>query len=585
MNGSKFLQKFLQTEIIGLGFGVPVASAYVLLLLDMSPDNVTRIIRFVIVTALAVVGGAAMPMNLYLGQSIRKQLERFDAGKSGGNEIKKLYLKITGLPLLHSILLFLRIFIGALVVIAYMFFGLKIQGIKCLMSVALAVYGSYLAAIIAYIATSVLIRPIGNRIVCGDYLERRFIEGRKIFGLGVIKRSMLFLVVPMVLTNITVFFSLYSGYISNIGIDSLLRRTGGVIIVNTLTMLISILLTLFMMRRPIDTLKGSLEKLSDGRDDTDESLPTDLSDDFAYISYLINIAVFNFKNIIAEVTRASSLLSVSVNELSASSSQLSSTSNQQAAAVKEIVSTMEDSDQLARNIAEKVKQVSEVAENTSETVVSGEKKVQMSLAKMEEIGEANARSIEGLRSLGDKINSIWDILNIINSVANQTKIIAFNAELEASAAGDAGKNFQIVATEIRRLADNTVASTAEIRNKINEIQQSSDEVITASEEGTSIINEGRNISQDLYKVFSRIKEAAENSADSAGNIEGSVNQQVASFEQILMTLRMISDGIDNFVVSANAGSSSSSQLKEMAESLNRLIKTREQTDPIQGVKG
>lgn len=581
MKGSKFLFSFLQTELIGLCFGVPVASAYVLLLLDMTPDDVGRILKFVTVIALLVVGAVAMPTNILIGRNIRKILDKFNDGKASAKEIHQLYSKVIGLPFKHAALLFIRIGTGSMVVIFYMFFILHIEGVKCLMSIVLAVYGSYLAAIVAYIATTVLVRPIGHQIVGGGYLDEKFIDSRKIFGIGVVKRSLLFLIIPMILTNVTVFFSFYSAYISKLSMDSILGRVGGVLIVNTLTLLVSILLTTLMMRRPIDTLKKSLLKLSDGRDETDELIPTDLSDDFAYISHLINLAVMSFKDILSEVTRAAATLTGAVNDLSSSAGELSSTSNQQAAAVKEIVATMEDSDKLARDIAERVKQVADVAENTNGTVESGERKVEMSLAKMEEIGEANAGSIEGLRSLGDKIDSIWDILNIINSVANQTKIIAFNAELEASAAGDAGKNFQIVATEIRRLADNTVASTAEIRNKINEIQQSSDEVVTASEKGTETINQGREISRQLSEVFEQIKASAGNSAESAGSIGGSVNQQVASFEQILMTLRMISDGIENFAVSAQASNAASVQLKEMAESLNKLIKSRNEPDSEQ----
>lgn len=572
MKGSKFLRIFLQTEVIGLGFGVPVASAYVLLLLDMSPENVERILKFVAVAAAVVVGGIAMPINLTLGRKVKALLDKFNGGDKGRVLVQALYTRSMELPFLHAVLLFIRITLGALSAIVYMYFFLHVDGVKCLMATILALYGSYLAAIVAYMATNALVRPIGREIVGGGLLDELFIKKRKIFGMGVIKRSMLFLLIPMVLTNVTVFFSFYSAYISEVTLGALLPRIGGVLLVNVFTLLVSILLTLLMMRRPLGNLKRSLARLAEGRDEGDESIPTDLSDDFAYISHLINRAVLNFRNILREVTRAADLLTDSVHELSSSSSQLSATSNQQAAAVKEIVSTMEDSDQLAKKIADSVHQVVAVSEKTSGTVESGEDKVQLSLSKMDEIRDSNGNSIEGIRSLGEKIESIWDIVNIINGIANQTKIIAFNAELEASAAGEAGKNFQIVATEIRRLADSTVASTTEIRNKITEIQHSSDEVITASEEGTEIINQGRALSQELNTVFRQIKEASGESAESAAQIEGSVNQQVASFEQILLTLRMISDGIDNFASSTAATSRSSEQLKEMAESLNRLVK-------------
>jgi len=571
MNGSKFMRKFFQTEIIGLGFGVPVASAYVLLLLDLAPEHVDSILKLVVIIALIVVGGVAMPINYFLASRIKPLLDKFKGGSITSGEVEVLYLRSMKLPLLHGILLFARIAGGALVVIGYMYFFLHIEGVKCIMSVVLAFYGSYLAAIVAYMITSGLVRNIGRDIIEKEMLSAGFIEDRKIFGMGVIKRSILFLVVPMVLTNLTMFFSFYSAYISHTPLDLLLPRIGGVLLANVITLLVSILLTLLMMRRPMDMLKKSLSRFSVAGKNLQEKIPTDLSDDFAYISYLMNRAIDSFRTVLTEVERAATMLTGAVQELSASSGEVSTTSNQQAAAVKEIVSTMEDSDQLSKKIAESIHEVAGISQKTREAVEAGEQRVSGSLKKMDEIHDSNARTIEGIRSLGEKISSIWDIVNIINGVANQTKIIAFNAELEASAAGEAGKNFQIVATEIRRLADSTVASTTEIRNKINEIQHSSDEVITASEEGTDIIDEGRELSKELNDVFGNIKGSADTTAMSAEHIEVSVNQQVSAFEQILETLRQISDGIANFVESTKFTSASSEQLKEMAESLNRLI--------------
>ncbi|HPA72045.1 MAG TPA: methyl-accepting chemotaxis protein, partial [Spirochaetota bacterium] len=158
-----------------------------------------------------------------------------------------------------------------------------------------------------------------------------------------------------------------------------------------------------------------------------------------------------------------------------------------------------------------------------------------------------------------------------NGIADQTKIIAFNAELEASAAGDAGKNFRIVAGEVRRLADSTVSSTAQIKGKINEIQKSSDSLILASEKGTERIREGVDLSSRLREVFGDILNSAEISASSSEQIVSSVNQQVSAFEQILITLKQISAGIDDFASSTKATSGAAESLKETGDSLKESL--------------
>jgi len=78
-------------------------------------------------------------------------------------------------------------------------------------------------------------------------------------------------------------------------------------------------------------------------------------------------------------------------------------------------------------------------------------------------------------------------MGIINDIADQTKMIAFNAAIEAASSGEAGKRFGVVAVEIRRLADNVMESTGEIENKIEEIQKSINRLVVASESGSKVI--------------------------------------------------------------------------------------------------
>ncbi len=573
MSGAVFMRKFFQTEILGLVFGVPVASAYVLLLISMEPQKVQQILVCVGIVAAIVVLGIAMPVNYALSRKLKKGIDDIAAGTIDRNDAETLFLRCIRLPFIHGVLLFVRIAGGALVVVAYMYFFLHVELVKCLMAVVLSAYGSYLAALVVYMLASSLVRPIGRAIVEADVLHVDFIESKRIFGLNVMKRTILFLVVPIIFTNLTVFLSVYEGVLSGITVSALLPKAGGVAAVNIFTLLVAVFLTLTMTRKPLNGLMKTLAGFAgSGKKGLGAVVPTDLSDDFAYVGYLINRTLESFKEILGEIKNAAALLIASVQDLSVSAQEISTTSNQQAAAVKEIVSTMEDSDQLSKSIAGRLHEVSRIAAQTRETVEKGMLLVKASLAKMAEIRESNGQTINGIRSLSEKIESIWEIVTIINSIADQTKIIAFNAELEASAAGEAGKNFQIVAAEIRRLADSTVASTGEIKTKINEMQHSSDNLIIASEEGTEKIKEGSELSNRLNDIFGDIMSSADISAASAGQIEGSVNQQVAAFEQILLTLKQISEGIDNFVTSTKATSAASEKLRDMSETLNGVVK-------------
>jgi len=326
-----------------------------------------------------------------------------------------------------------------------------------------------------------------------------------------------------------------------------------------------------MTLKPLASLEKSLGIFSSGHGTFSERLPTDLSDDFAFVVWLMNRAIGSFQEILSKLKAASQNLNNSIQELNVSTQEISATSNQQAAGVKEIISTMEDSDQLSKRVASQANEVAKIAEGTKDVVATGFVIIKESLEKMESIKDANELSIRGIRELGDKIERIWDIVNIINGIADQTKIIAFNAELEAASAGEAGKSFQIVATEIRRLADSTVNSTNEIKARINEIQKSSDHLILSSEEGTSKIIAGWELSNKLRNLFGDILQTSEVSSDSARQIALSIEQQVVAFDQILITLKQISSGIDNFVTSTTSTSRLTRVLMDMSVDLHQVV--------------
>jgi methyl-accepting chemotaxis protein len=326
------------------------------------------------------------------------------------------------------------------------------------------------------------------------------------------------------------------------------------------------------IQKAVGRMKEFLTRLAKG-DYTREIPHEDISrsDEFGEMAGMFNTLIINTRELLSRIKQTTDVLTRSIQDLTVSSKEISATSNQQAAAVKEIVATMEDSDALTRKVASRIDEVARISLQTRELVGKGFSLIEENLQKMEEIQKTNIETIDGVKLLGIKIESIWEVVNIINSIADQTKIIAFNAELEAAAAGEAGKNFRIVAGEVRRLADNTVNSTSQIKNKINEIQRSSDSLILASEKGTERISEGVEISSKLREVFGDILHSAEVSASSSEQIVSSVKQQVSAFEQILLTLRQISAGIDDFASSTKATSRAAESLKESGESLKESL--------------
>ncbi|MCR5606223.1 MAG: hypothetical protein K6F69_05330, partial [Treponema sp.] len=294
---------------------------------------------------------------------------------------------------------------------------------------------------------------------------------------------------------------------------------------------------------------------------------------YFFIGSILNAAVcFSVYNLlIKKIQRTEKSIStnllIETETLASATKESAKTSMDQSSAVKEIVATMHDSSELASNIGDKVRQVNSLAEKSRDAVLSGNEALQNNVRELLDIRNTNMLTIEGIKELNKKINGIWDIISIINNVADQTKIIAFNAELEASSSGEAGKNFHIVATEIRRLSDNIIDSIKEIKTIIEEIQKAADTLIFDSEKGTQQIDAGCNSAHSLETGFESIMNSSKATADSSREILEYVGQLTSSSEQIFITLQQIAHGIENFSKNTANISSASENVKEIASLL------------------
>ena len=135
-----------------------------------------------------------------------------------------------------------------------------------------------------------------------------------------------------------------------------------------------------------------------------------------------------------------------------------------------------------------------------------------------------------------------------------------------------GKNFHIVANEVRRLAAGITNSVEQIKERITEIQHSSDNLIITSESGTEKIREGLELSEKLKEKFSDIQSSSEITVESALQIKEIIYQQSAAFDQIVTTVRQISAGIENFSSSTGTMNETAKKLQSAANNLENLHK-------------
>ena len=190
-----------------------------------------------------------------------------------------------------------------------------------------------------------------------------------------------------------------------------------------------------------------------------------------------------------------------------------------------------------------IRDIALISREMREAIEAGMSYIESTIANMDGIRSSNKITVEHMGALNGQIQSISEILGLISAIADQTKIIAFNAELEASAAGDTGRSFEIVAAEIRRLANSTVDATARIKLKIEGIQASSLKLSEYSRRESESIHEGAALTVKLRDVFRNL---AEYSVESDRKINGSIDEQMGTFNRTLEELDRIIRELDQY---------------------------------------
>lgn len=239
--------------------------------------------------------------------------------------------------------------------------------------------------------------------------------------------------------------------------------------------------------------------------------------------------------------------------------------------VAEITSTMEELSASSSQIADHSKSVVDIANHTWEQSKKGSDSMQQLLARMGGIRVDNQDNLKEIVELGSKSKEISKVMEIINGIADQTKLIAFNAALEASSAGEAGKRFSVVATEIRRLADSVTESTSEIEGKIEEIQNSISRLVITSEKGATTIAAGMAASDDAASSLGDLVGAASQTTSAAQQISLSTQQQKTASNQVVIALREIVSASSNTADSIKNVSQISKNMRDMSAELSILV--------------
>ncbi len=315
-------------------------------------------------------------------------------------------------------------------------------------------------------------------------------------------------------------------------------------------------------------LLDELGDLADG----DLTVQATVTEDFTgAIADSINYSIDQLRALVSTINQTAVQVSAAAQETQATAMHLAEASEHQAqeiagasAAVNEMAVSI---DQVSANAAESAV----VAERSVAIAHKGSETVQRTIEGMDTIREQIQETAKRIKRLGESSQEIGDIVSLINDIADQTNILALNAAIQASMAGDAGRGFAVVADEVQRLAERSAAATKQIEQLVKTIQTDTNEAVISMEQTTSEVVRGARLAQDAGVALEEIENVSRNLADLIQNISNAARQQAASAGHISNTMNVIQEITSQTTAGTIATARSIGNLAEMANELRQSV--------------
>lgn len=254
-------------------------------------------------------------------------------------------------------------------------------------------------------------------------------------------------------------------------------------------------------------------------------------------------------------------------------SELASGSSEQAAAVVEITATMEELARTAAQIATNAANQAELAAQAEASGTAGAAAVDEALRGVEEVQKRIAAIASRADTLGTRSREIYRVLDLITEIAQETHILALNAAIEASAAGEHGRRFSVVADEVRRLAERSRESVDSVRTLLEEFSASIRATVVATEESTKEVAKVLERARAAAASIAELRGAVEATSHAAREISLATQQQRTASDQVVLTLKEVSQVIQKMAEGLKGFSATAERLSQLALSIQLLTQS------------
>jgi methyl-accepting chemotaxis protein len=266
------------------------------------------------------------------------------------------------------------------------------------------------------------------------------------------------------------------------------------------------------------------------------------------MAFSVNEMLVSIRTLVSEMVALTSRLTEAAKGLTAASSDQEHVTTQQSAHAQEIAATFEELSRTAEMITRSTEIVEQAAARTNNGVDEARALVGEMVQGISDIRKEAKEVAEAITQLNVELQQVSRIALVIKQVADRSDLLALNASLEGTKAGEVGRGFSVVAAEMRKLAESVAQSARDIGTIVESVKQSGDTAVSRAKQGVEASDRGMQVAERASTAFQQILELSRGTKEAAQQIAVATRQQRYSSEQAVVGARsvaqLLQQGVD-----------------------------------------